>query len=72
VPKPLDIRNWVDAPDFHQRKSNFDGNDLGILGNVEALPTTEEEVMIWNKILQLKEFADDEKVHLEAKKIFKC
>jgi hypothetical protein len=28
--------------DFHQRKSHFDGNDLGILGNVEALPTTEE------------------------------
>jgi hypothetical protein len=43
VPKPLSTLGiGVDAIDFHQRKSHFDGNDLGILGNVEALPTTEE------------------------------
>jgi len=44
VPKPLTTLGiGVDAiPDFVRESSVFNGNDLGILGNVEALPTDEE------------------------------
>jgi len=44
VPKPLTTLGiGVDAiPDFVKKSPVFNGNDLGILGNVEALPTTEE------------------------------
>jgi hypothetical protein len=50
----------------------FDGNDLGILGNV-ALPTTEEVSIFVKQNFAVKGVlsADDEKVH-SAKKIFKC
>lgn len=44
VPKPLaTLGIGVDAiPNFIKQSPVFNGNDLGILGNVEALPTTEE------------------------------
>lgn len=44
VPKPLTTLGiGVDAiPDFVKQSPVFNGNDLGILGNVEALPTDEE------------------------------
>lgn len=44
VPKPLTTLGiGVDAiPENVRRSEVFDGNDLGVLGNVEALPTQEE------------------------------
>lgn len=50
VPKPLTTLGiGVDAiPDFVKKSPVFNGNDLGILGNVEALPT-EEEIDIFVK-----------------------
>ncbi|MBC7607254.1 MAG: flavin reductase family protein [Burkholderiales bacterium] len=44
VPKPLaTLGIGVDAiPDFIRKSPVFDGNDLGRLGNIEALPTNEE------------------------------
>jgi len=50
VPKPLTTLGiGVDAiPDFVKRSPVFNGNDLGILGNVESLPT-EEEIDIFVK-----------------------
>lgn len=44
VPKPLTTLGiGVDQiPDFIRESPVFDGNDLGMLGNVEALPTKEE------------------------------
>lgn len=44
VPKPLTTLGiGVDEiPDFVKESPVFDGNDLGMLGNVEALPTQEE------------------------------
>jgi hypothetical protein len=53
------------------RKSHFDGNDLGILGNV-ALPTTEEVSIFVKQNFAVKGVlsADDaEKVHLKPKNI---
>lgn len=48
VPKPLvTLGIGVDAIPNHIKKSNdFTGNDLGMLGNIEALPT-EEEIAIF-------------------------
>lgn len=50
VEKPLvTLGIGVDAiPDFIRQSAIFDGNDLGKLGNVEALPT-EEEISIFVK-----------------------
>ncbi|HLF53362.1 flavin reductase family protein [Flavobacterium sp.] len=44
VPKPLTTLGiGVDQiPDFVKNSPVFNGNDLGMLGNIEALPTTEE------------------------------
>ena len=73
VPKPLSTLGiGVDAiPTFIKESPIFDGNDLGILGNVEALPTTEEVSIFVQQNFAVKGVlsADDaEKVHLEAKK----
>ncbi|MFC4816290.1 flavin reductase family protein [Flavobacterium sp. GCM10023249] len=48
VPKPLvTLGVGVDAiPNFIKKSSDFSGNDLGMLGNIEALPT-EEEIAIF-------------------------
>ena len=48
VPKPLvTLGIGVDAiPDFIKKNADFSGNDLGMLGNIESLPT-EEEIAIF-------------------------
>ena len=73
VPKPLStVGIGVDAiPDFIKESPVFDGNDLGILGNVEALPTKEEVSIFVKQNFAVKGVlsSDDElKLHLEAKK----
>jgi len=73
VPKPLSTLGiGVDAiPKYVKESSVFDGNDLGKLGNVEALPTTEEVSIFVKQNFSVKAVlsSDDvEKLHLEAKK----
>ncbi|MBF7092943.1 flavin reductase family protein [Flavobacterium sp. ALJ2] len=73
VEKPLTTLGvGVDAvPDFVKTSSVFDGNDLGKLGNIEALPTTEEVSIFVKENFSVKGVlsSDDEvKVHQEAKK----
>jgi flavin reductase (DIM6/NTAB) family NADH-FMN oxidoreductase RutF len=73
VPKPLTTLGiGVDAiPNFVKKSTVFDGNDLGKLGNIEALPTTEEVSIFVNQNFSVKGVLssdDQEKVHLEAKK----
>lgn len=72
IPKPLvTLGIGVDAiPSFVVESSVFDGNDLGMLGNVETLPS-EEEIDIFVKenfeIKGILSAADEEKIHLRAK-----
>ena len=73
VPKPLSTLGiGVDAiPNFIKESPIFDGNDLGILGNVEALPTMEEVSIFVKQNFAVKGVLssdDAEKVYLEAKK----
>ncbi|WP_338647156.1 flavin reductase family protein [Flavobacterium sp. KS-LB2] len=73
VPKPLSTLGiGVDAiPNFIKESPIFDGNDLGILGNVEALPTMEEVSIFVQQNFAVKGVLssdDAEKVYLEAKK----
>ena len=72
VEKPLTTLGvGVDAiPDFIKQSAVFDGNDLGKLGNVEALPT-EEEITIFVKqnfaVKGVLSSDDRHKIHLKAK-----
>lgn len=73
VPKPLTTLGiGVDAiPSFIKESAVFDGNDLGMLGNIEALPTLEEVSIFVKQNFAVKGVLssdDQEKVHLEAKK----
>lgn len=73
VPKPLTTLGiGVDViPDFVKNSPVFDGNDLGMLGNIEALPTKEEVSIFVNQNFAVKAVlsSDDlEKQHLEAKR----
>lgn len=73
VPKPLSTLGiGVDLIPLHVRESHvFDGNDLGKLGNIEALPTPEEVSIFVKQNFSVKGVlsADDQdKLHLEAKK----
>ena len=73
VPKPLSTLGiGVDAiPKLIRESSVFNGNDLGMLGNVEALPTLEEVSIFVQQNFAVKGVlsADDQqKVHLAAKK----
>jgi hypothetical protein len=73
VPKPLSTLGiGVDAiPKSVKESVVFDGNDLGKLGNIEALPTTEEVSIFVKQNFSIKVVLssdDEEKVHLEAKK----
>ncbi len=56
VAKPLTTLGiGVDQiPDFIKESTIFDGNDLGKLGNIEALPTTEEINIFVNKNFAVK------------------
>src|SRR3970040_640275 len=73
VPKPLSTLGiGVDSiPKYVKESAVFNGNDLGKLGNIEALPTTEEVSIFVKQNFSIKAVlsSDDlEKVHLEAKK----
>jgi len=73
VPKPLSTLGiGVDAiPNFIKESPVFNGNDLGMLGNVEALPTLQEVSIFVQQNFAVKGVlsADDQqKVHLAAKK----
>jgi flavin reductase (DIM6/NTAB) family NADH-FMN oxidoreductase RutF len=73
VPKPLSTLGiGVDVIPSHVKESHiFNGNDLGKLGNIEALPTPEEVSIFVKQNFSVKGVlsADDQdKVHLEAKK----
>ncbi len=73
VPKPLvTLGVGVDAiPNFVKESAVFDGNDLGMLGNIETLPTTEEVSIFVTENFAVKAVLssdDQEKVHLEAKR----
>ncbi len=72
VEKPLTTLGiGVDAiPDFVKESAVFDGNDLGKLGNVEALPTQEEITIFVRQNFAVKGVlsSDDAiKIHLKAK-----
>ncbi|MCZ8145545.1 flavin reductase family protein [Flavobacterium sp.] len=72
VEKPLaTLGIGVDAiPSFVRESAVFDGNDLGKLGNVEALPTEAEIAIFVKENLPVKaalSSADEEQVHLKAK-----
>ena len=73
VPKPLTTQGiGVDAiPDFIKESTVFDGNDLGMLGNIEALPTLEEVSIFVKQNFAVKGVLssdDQQKLHMEAKK----
>lgn len=72
VPKPIaNLGIGVDAiPDFIRQSAIFDGNDLGMLGNIEALPTPEEVSIFVKENFEVKALlsADDQvKIHRKAK-----
>ncbi len=72
VPKPLTTLGiGVDSiPKFVIESPVFDGNDLGMLGNVETLPTTEEIDIFVQENIHVKGVlsSDDElKIHHKAK-----
>jgi flavin reductase (DIM6/NTAB) family NADH-FMN oxidoreductase RutF len=73
VPKPLSTLGiGVDAiPNFIKESTVFNGNDLGMLGNIEALPTMEEVSIFVKQNFAVKGVLSSDdvvKVHLEAKK----
>ena len=72
VEKPLvTLGIGVDAiPDFIKISPIFDGNDLGKLGNVEALPTEEEITIFVQQNFAVKGVLssdDEQKIQLKAK-----
>ncbi len=72
IPKPLaTLGIGVDKiPDFVKESPVFNGNDLGMLGNVESLPTNEEINIFVRDNIQVKgvlSSADEMKVHEKAK-----
>lgn len=73
VPKPLSTLGiGVDVIPRQVKESRiFDGNDLGKLGNIEALPTPEEVSIFVKQNFSVKGVLssdDQDKLHLEAKK----
>ena len=72
VPKPIaNLGIGVDAiPDFIKKSSVFNGNDLGMLGNIEALPTQEEVAIFVKENFDIKAVLsadDDLKIYQKAK-----
>ena len=72
VPKPLTTLGiGVDEiPDFIKESEVFSGNDLGMLGNIEALPNKEEVSIFVNQNFDVKAVlsSDDEhQIYLKAK-----
>jgi hypothetical protein len=73
VPKPLvTLGIGVDSiPNSIKESPVFNGNYLGMLGNIEALPTTEEVSIFVKQNFAVKGVLssdDSKKVHLEARK----
>lgn len=72
VPKPLSTLGiGVDAiPGFVRQSALFTGNDLGMLGNIEALPTEEEITIFVKENFEVKGVlsADDEEKKLQLAK----
>jgi flavin reductase (DIM6/NTAB) family NADH-FMN oxidoreductase RutF len=72
VPKPLTTLGiGVDKiPEFIRKSPVFSGNDLGMLGNVESLPTKEEINIFVENSFEAKAVLssdDEENVHMKAK-----
>lgn len=72
IPKPLtSLGIGVDQiPDFIKESPVFNGNDLGMLGNVESLPSTEDIIIFVKENIQVKgvlSSADEMKVQQKAK-----
>jgi flavin reductase (DIM6/NTAB) family NADH-FMN oxidoreductase RutF len=72
VPKPIvNFGIGVDAiPSFIKKSTVFNGNDLAMLGNVEALPTQEEVTIFVKENFAVKGVLsadDDLKIHQKAK-----
>lgn len=72
VEKPLSTLGiGVDAiPEFIKQSKVFDGNDLGKLGNVEALPSEEEITIFVQNNISVKAVLssdDEETIHQKAK-----
>jgi flavin reductase (DIM6/NTAB) family NADH-FMN oxidoreductase RutF len=72
VPKPIaNLGIGVDAiPDYIKKSSVFNGNDLGMLGNIEALPTQEEVAIFVKENFEIKGVLsadDDLKIYQKAK-----
>ena len=72
VPKPItSLGIGVDAIPHHIKQSPvFDGNDLGMLGNIEVLPTSEEVSIFVNQNFKIKGVLSGDDVvkqHLKAK-----
>jgi flavin reductase (DIM6/NTAB) family NADH-FMN oxidoreductase RutF len=72
IPKPLSTLGiGVDEiPDFIKESPIFSGNDLGLLGNVESLPSSEEINIFVKQNFDVKAVLstdDEEKIHHKAK-----
>ncbi len=72
VPKPISTLGiGVDhIPEFIKKSPVFNGNDLGMLGNIEALPNEEEIIIFVNENFAVKGVLssdDEQKIHLKAK-----
>jgi flavin reductase (DIM6/NTAB) family NADH-FMN oxidoreductase RutF len=72
IPKPVaTLGIGVDCiPDFIRKSPVFDGNDLGMLGNIESLPSDEEISIFVNENFAVKGVLssdDQDKVFLKAK-----
>lgn len=74
VPKPLvTLGIGVDAiPDFIKESKVFSGNDLGMLGNIEVLPTQDEITNFVSQSFEAKAVLssdDNQKVYQKAKEL---
>ena len=74
IPKPLrTLGIGVDMLPESVRKSNIlTGNDLGLLGNIEALPTKEYIEAFWkqpSQSLLINKLKTTEEIHLKAKEL---
>ena len=72
VPKPITTLGiGVDKiPDFIKKSAVFNGNDLGMLGNIESLPNEEEITTFVKQNFAVKGVLssdDEQKIHLKAK-----
>ena len=72
VPKPITTLGiGVDQiPDFIKKSALFDGNDLGMLGNIESLPSEKEITTFVSENFAVKGVLssdDEQKIHLKAK-----